>query len=141
MRSWHLTGLRRGEALGLRWADVDLVSAVITVRQQLVQVGWRVEFGPPKTSSGEHRIIELDDATVGALIAQQLRQHTAWGKAYTDLGLVFAREDGSPALPDTASKTFRMLAAAARNDRDAGGPRGTRTRNLRIKSPQLCQLS
>ena len=226
-----LTGLRRGEALGLRWVDVDLIAAEITVRQQLVQVGRRVEFGPPKTSSGEHRVIELDDVTVGALIAQQMRQQTErdeWGDAYTDLNLVFAREDGSPVLPDTSSKTFQRLAVAAgvrpirlhdlrhgqaslmlaagvplaivskrlghstlgitsdtyshllagvgrdaaqrasnlvpRAARDtyvttfatdlldedaqrrettvfAGGPRGTRTRNLRIKSPQLCQLS
>lgn len=37
------SGLRRGEALGLRWSDVDLAQGKITVRQSLVQSGrrWR----------------------------------------------------------------------------------------------------
>ncbi|MBH0120566.1 Arm DNA-binding domain-containing protein, partial [Rhodococcus sp. CX] len=63
-----MTGLRRGEAAGLRWDDVDLTRGVITVRQQIVEVdGTGVEcpfcrgehrqyrFGRPKTASGEHR--------------------------------------------------------------------------------------
>ena len=33
------TGLRRGEALGLRWVDVDFEAWRLTVRQQLVDVG------------------------------------------------------------------------------------------------------
>ena len=34
------TGLRRGELLGLRWADVDLDAGVLTVQQTLQRVGW-----------------------------------------------------------------------------------------------------
>jgi integrase len=111
-----LTGLRRGEALGLRWDDVDLSRAMLTVRQQLVQVGRQREYGPPKTASGEHRVVELDDVAVGALIGLRLRQdqeRLEWGEAYNDLDLVFAREDGSAILPDTVSKTFRRLAVEA----------------------------
>ena len=111
-----LTGLRRGEALGLRWGDVDLARAVVLVRQQLVQVGRRCEFGPPKTASGEHRTVELDDVAIGALIGLRLRQdqeRLSWGDTYTDLDLVFAREDGAAMLPDTVSKTFRRLAIKA----------------------------
>jgi integrase len=33
-----LTGLRRGEALGLRWSDVDIRYGYIVIRQQIVQV-------------------------------------------------------------------------------------------------------
>ncbi len=48
-----MTGLRRGEAAGLRWDDVDLTKGVITVRQQLVEVdGTGVECPFCK---GEHR--------------------------------------------------------------------------------------
>jgi hypothetical protein len=102
-----LTGLRRGEALGLRWSDVDLAAAALLVKQQLVQVGRQREFGPPKTASGEYRTVELDDVAVGALIGLRLRQdeeRLEWGDAYTDLDLVFTREDGAAILPDTASK-------------------------------------
>ena len=41
MRTASMTGLRRSEACGLRWADIDLDAATLTVRQsvQLVGVG------------------------------------------------------------------------------------------------------
>ncbi|MFE1454459.1 tyrosine-type recombinase/integrase [Streptomyces sp. NPDC058735] len=35
------TGTRRGEAVGLRWDDIDLTRRVIVVRQQLVQESGR----------------------------------------------------------------------------------------------------
>ncbi len=121
------TGLRRGEAVGLRWDDVDLVAGVLVVRQQLVQVGSGDErpcphcgelhkgsaFGPPKTSSGESRRVDLDSGTAGVLLAQQLRQHderAAWGDAYREHGLVFARENGDPLRLDFVTKRFTALA-------------------------------
>jgi integrase len=58
------TGLRRGEALGLRWSDVDLDRGVIAVRQQLVTLGGAESFQPPKTASGARRI-ELDSQPPG----------------------------------------------------------------------------
>lgn len=123
------TGMRRGEACGLPWPDVDLVEGVIVVRQQIVEVsglhpcpycepGHRgLYFGPPKTSSGEARTIELDQGTIGALLAHKLRQDAEreqWGEAYVDHGLVFAREDGNPLAPTTAvTKRFAELVKAA----------------------------
>lgn len=124
-----MTGLRRGEAAGLRWDDVDLTRGVITVRQQLVEIdGAGVEcpyckgehrqyrFGRPKTASGEDRIVDLDQATSGVLLSQRLAQdteRTAWGEAYNDHGLVFAREDGMPLPPQTISSEFARLCAGA----------------------------
>ncbi len=124
-----MTGLRRGEAAGLRWDDVDLTKGVITVRQQLVEVdGTGVEcpfckgehrqyrFGRPKTASGEDRVVDLDQATSGVLLAQQLAQGTEreqWGEAYSDHGLVFSREDGTPLPPQTVSAEFARLCEGA----------------------------
>lgn len=110
------TGMRRGEVLGLRWQDVELDRARITVRQQLVSVGGRSRFGPPKTRSGEARTVDLDSRTVGTLLAVRLAQDTqraAWGPAYADSGLVFAREDGSPLDPGQVTKRFGQLAREA----------------------------
>jgi len=43
------TGLRRGEILGLRWADVDMDAEVLRVRQSAKVSGGRYYLGTPKT--------------------------------------------------------------------------------------------
>lgn len=47
-----LAGLRRGEACGLLWGDVDLKSGVIHVRRQLQRQGGRMRLVSPKSSAG-----------------------------------------------------------------------------------------
>ncbi|HEX8095075.1 tyrosine-type recombinase/integrase [Jatrophihabitans sp.] len=123
------TGLRRGEAVGLRWADVDLARGVLVVRQQLVALSGAqppcaycgrqhlgAAFGRPKTASGEDRTVELDGGVVGVLMAHRLQQdieRATWGAAYSDHGLVFAREDGTPIAPERVTKRFAQLVNAA----------------------------
>lgn len=46
------TGLRRGEAVGLRWVDVDLEAGRLAVRQTLVAVGYEVQVADPKRPGG-----------------------------------------------------------------------------------------
>ncbi len=61
---WRLmasTGMRRGEALGLSWRDVDLESGRLSVRQQLTRSGDHVRLVAPKTAAGR-RSIALDAA-------------------------------------------------------------------------------
>ena len=124
-----LAGLRRGEACGLRWEDIDLTARVLVVRQQVVQVygrtfpcqGCRGEhrnltFGAPKTSSGDARRVDLDEQTLGTLLGHRLAQdaeRAAWGDAYVDHGLVFAREDGNPLAPESVTKAFGELVRSA----------------------------
>jgi integrase len=125
------TGLRRGEALGLRWHDVDLEKGLLVVRQQLLQITdgasrraceycgrthTQAAFGPPKTASGEARTVEIDSGTVGILLAHRLQQdeeRAAWGEAYADHDLMFAREDGDPLPPEVVTKSFAGLLKAA----------------------------
>ncbi len=140
------TGLRRGEACGLRWDDVDLGAGQLVVRQQIVEVsgphpcpyceaGHRgLHFGPPKTSSGEARMVDLDKATVAVLTAHKATQDAErgeWGEAYVDHGLVFAHEDGNPLVPTTAvTKRFAALVEAA-------GVRRVRLHDLRHGAASL----
>jgi hypothetical protein len=47
LAAWHLlssTGLRRGEALGLRWTDVDLEAGQASIRQTVIAVGHEVSL-------------------------------------------------------------------------------------------------
>jgi integrase len=97
-----MTGMRRGEALGLRWMDVDLGRAQLSVRQTLVPVGGRVVFSQPKTARGR-RVLALDDITVAALrdLRNQSRRESET--------LVFLHEMGEHLNPSEVSRRFRRL--------------------------------
>lgn len=102
------TGMRRGEVLGLRWQDVDLVRRTVSIRQTVLNVAYKVMLGEPKTARGR-RTISLDVATSAVL--QSHRTATAERRLKMGLGapnsdLVFARDDGRPIHPDLFSKTF-----------------------------------
>jgi integrase len=108
-------GLRRGEACGLHWTDLDLDNAALTVTWQIVQHGWATELKAPKTE-GSERIIALDTGTVTVLREHrhiQRRERLAAGPAWTDSGLVFTRPDGTALHPATVTEQFHTLAAAA----------------------------
>lgn len=108
-------GLRRGEAVGLRWQDVDLDAGQARITQQIVQIGWATEVGEPKTDSGS-RTISLDGATVAVLRQWRLVQDTErrqWAAAWNDSGLVFTREDGSSLHPDLVTSSFERLSREA----------------------------
>jgi integrase len=50
------TGMRRGEAVGLRWVDVNLPARLITVVQQVIQLGWETMVTAPKSESSCHAV-------------------------------------------------------------------------------------
>jgi integrase len=107
--------LRRGEAVGLRWEDVDLGTGSIRITQQIVQLGWKTEVGDPKTQHGE-RTISIDEATVRVLRRWrdiQQRERTTWGPDADTTGLVFTREDGTGLHPDLATDGFQRLSRLA----------------------------
>jgi integrase len=62
-----LRGLRRGEAAGLRWVDVDLDEQVVMINQQRITFGNTTTVGPPKTAASR-RTIALDATTVRLLL-------------------------------------------------------------------------
>lgn len=110
-----LCGLRRGEAIGARWADADLEAGRLAVVQTVLQFGGQVVIGKPKTRSGR-RLISLPPGIVALLKEHRDSQHRErweWGEAYQDNGLIFCAEDGSVLSPDAVSRAFRALATAA----------------------------
>lgn len=122
--AWRLaavTGMRRGELLGLRWADLrtpDIGNAAVTVRRTWTMVDGRPVLGEGKTF-GSARTVPIDGATVVELARWRARQdqdRAAWGEAFCGGGWMFTREDGSPIRPDTFTKVFRRAC------REAGVP-------------------
>ncbi len=56
--------------------------------------------------------MDLGEHAVGLLVAHGLTQDArrqAWGPAYSDHDLVFAREDGTPLRPERVTKRFSLL--------------------------------
>jgi integrase len=110
-----LRGLRRGEAAGLRWCDLDLDDKTAIISQQLQQYDGRLAICPPKTPHST-RIIALDHTTVAALRGHRDRQQVeaaAYGAGYRPSGFVFTNLNGDPMAPDRLTRTFRKLAAEA----------------------------
>ncbi|MBF8193042.1 site-specific integrase [Nonomuraea sp. K274] len=107
-----LRGLRRGEAVGLRWKDVDLNAGTAGVHWQITQLGWEPVQGRPKTDASD-RTIALDEDTVTALRGHRKRQaaeRLAAGEAWTNSGFVFTDEIGRPLHPQQVSDHFYQLA-------------------------------
>jgi integrase len=109
------TGMRRGEAIGLRWTDVDLVEPLIVVRSQVTDAGDGPKLGPPKSESGT-RVVPIDGYTAHVLqrqLARQQRERAAWGGGWQDLGLVFTKEDRGLLRPDAVTHVFVKLVTQA----------------------------
>jgi hypothetical protein len=48
----ELTGMRRGEVLGLRWGDVELDAKRLSVQRALVNIAYELELVDVKIASG-----------------------------------------------------------------------------------------
>ena len=107
------TGLRRGEACALRWADVDLDGQQIRVDKSVVIGRSGVQVKAPKTRASI-RTIAVDRGTLDELRSLRARQDEiarACGVTLGPEGFVFSLEaDGLEApRPDSLSRTFARL--------------------------------
>ena len=127
LRFMAYTGIRRGEAVALKWRNVDLdrgVAAIVESAQRLSGQG--VVTQPTKSAAGR-RGIALDPSTVTMLHQHRARQAARilrLGGIYEDHDLAFAGLLGLPLNPDTLSREFRAVA-------ERTGIRGVRLHDLR----------
>lgn len=110
------TGLRRSELLGLRWRDVNLDMACLSVVQSMHRLaGGKVVFLEPKTARGR-RQVALSPNPVLALRSYRETQEAMCadlGRTFSDNDLVFCNPDGAPFHPDTVSRAFQRIARNA----------------------------
>lgn len=115
-----VTGMRKGELLGLRWQDVDFERGVVSVRQTVGTLRGTLEIKRPKTASSRR------DITVPRALLDALRQHQARqreqrqqlqargiGDAWQDYDLVFPCAVGKPVHPDNLDRDFTRLVKRA----------------------------
>jgi len=98
-----LCGLRQGEALGLRWSDIDLINGTLEVKGQIQIVNKQPIFTSLKTERSRRTVI-LTPNTIAALqrhfnFVEQLKKQGL--ENWSELDLVFPSKDGMPRSPKT----------------------------------------
>lgn len=104
-------GLRQGEALGLRWQDVDLEARTLTVAVALSRVDGKLVLAEPKTATSR-RTLPLPTELVAALKDHRARQNAErlrTGERWHDNGLVFTTGIGTPISPRNLVRDFQAL--------------------------------
>jgi len=110
-----MTGMRKGEILGLRWSEIDWDSAVVRINQTLTWTKQGPILQEPKTDRSR-RSVALSPETIVALRrhhALQAQERLLYGTEYKDHDLVFARPNGEPLHPRTLDNAwYRALKRA-----------------------------
>jgi integrase len=101
-------GLRQGEALGLRWQDVDLEARQLHVRHALQRIDHRLQLVEPKTTRSR-RTITMPATVVNALRDHRRRQQDEQRPIVQLAGFVFAHPDGSPLEGSVVTHQFQRL--------------------------------
>jgi integrase len=113
------TGARRGEALALRWGDVDLDNGIVRIERSLEQTKSGLRIKGPKSKHGR-RNISISPWLVAEMKAHRVRQQErrlslGLGRA-TDDSLAFARWDGKIRSPHWLTQKFAQAMAALNID-------------------------
>ena len=103
------TGLRRGEALGLRWNDFDRTTGVLRVSRQLKREGSQLVTTDTKTSLSR-RAVNLPEPMLKTLLQHEARQASpkgALGKSWVDRGTSSLPQSEHPSTQEICTGSFR----------------------------------
>jgi integrase len=101
-------GLRRGEALGLRWEDIDWEKGTLTIRASLQRAEGKLQMLEVKTDRSR-RVVKLPKLALQALKSHRTRQledRLLAGARWTEHGLVFPTGIGTPYDPRRLNEDF-----------------------------------
>jgi integrase len=105
-----VTGMRRGEMLGLKWSDINLSTGVVSVQRSLVDVKGGIIESRPKSSKG-YRSILLPAFAIEALRVHKERQIALRESAtqWHDGDYVFCTSHGTPFAAANLRTMFKAL--------------------------------
>jgi integrase len=111
-------GLRQGEALGLKWEDIDFTARTLTVRRALQRIDGKLTFVEPKSVTSR-RTVPLPSIAIDALGRHRGRQvEGRYRSGPPWRGLVFTSSVGTPLSARNIIRSFKGLLRAARLPRD-----------------------
>ncbi len=105
------TGLRRGEALGLIWPDLDRDTGVLRISRQLKREGRALVTSDTKTFRSR-RAVNLPKRMVSALLeheSTQRRERARRGAGWIETGFIFTTSKGTPIDPRNFYRDFRAI--------------------------------
>jgi integrase len=108
--------MRKGEALGLRWSDIDWGKAEVSVGWQLQRVGKQLIHKERTKTDGSTDVLPLPGVCLAALrLCQQSQEaaRVAAGKEWHQSDLVFTTRTGRPIEPRNINRTFDIRCARA----------------------------
>jgi integrase len=109
---WHVlayTGMRRGELLALRWRDVDLEAAAVSIRRSAGMIrnaGEGAEVREGDTKSGKPRVVDLDDGAIAVLRTWKRERGAMALQLVTPGALVCGDIEGKLRNPEHVSRQF-----------------------------------
>jgi integrase len=102
-------GLRRGEACGLCWQDIDFEAATLTINGSLQRWGGALHWTAPKTA-GSVRTLAVPPVLLNVLREHRARQEQERlnaGWEWTTTGYVFVSLNGTPIEPHNVVRYFK----------------------------------
>lgn len=127
-----LTGMRRGEALGLEWQDIDFKNNTITIERISIhskKLGFRV--GAPKTQRSNRRL-SIPKELVDLLRIYKMHQQSErllkgddWDPEWDEHPRLFVQLSGKPMYPNCPYKRMKAIV------KELGLPKGTNLHSLR----------
>lgn len=107
------TGMRRGEACGLRWSDIDWRQRALHIRRNVVKLSHQpIIVKEPKTRAGT-RVVYLSQEMCRLLRAWE--KECAWKRTQQEEGeltqedYLFRQPNGDPMVPSTFTFRFKKI--------------------------------
>ena len=108
------SGMRRGEACGLEWSDIDLDNGIVDINKSSLYLPKKGIYDDDTKNTMSRRVIRVPAPAVSLLKelrAYQAQERLKLGDQWHDSKKVFTTWNGKPIHPDTVSGWFRKFVA------------------------------